>query len=300
MNPPGPEYKALEQCYPTLKNCLQQAPSDVVVQLRPSGILATRDIKFLSNPNKDDDEKAERIVDIVMMQVRGDPQVYHTFTAALNAAGDWTRAAATKLEQRLDFLMAYTSTGLSFAGSDMQHLQGNDEIQRPISNIDTEQNALTTCDKKLMKIKEALLAEPTLDELCALPVENVWYQLGLWLGVDERELKNIKQSDYHTLHLLDQPDSKSDYVDCIYRGVSNEKVSHLRAKAMFSCFLETEAYEKFIQFSGSIDETALQKKPEEKTKKRDLELSKCEKLVNGLSKVGLRREAERICVVKGK
>ena len=40
--------------------------------------------------------------------------------------------------------------------------------------------------------------EPTLEELCTLLVEKVWYQLGLWLGVKEKDLctyKNYQPSD---------------------------------------------------------------------------------------------------------
>ena len=101
MNSSGPEYKTLEKCYSTLVTQLQQSPNEIATKLRPSGILAQGDIKFLSNPYTDDGKKAERIVDVVMNQAKNDPQVYHTFTAALKAAGDWTRAAVTELEQTL-------------------------------------------------------------------------------------------------------------------------------------------------------------------------------------------------------
>ena len=46
----------------------------------------------------------------------------------------------------------------------------------------------------LEKMKKSLLGEPTLDELSALPVANVWHQLGLWLGLDEQQLQSIKHS----------------------------------------------------------------------------------------------------------
>ena len=42
-------------------------------------------------------------------------------------------------------------------------------------------------------IVSALSGTPTLDELCSLPIENVWYPLGLWLGVEEKLLQWFKQ-----------------------------------------------------------------------------------------------------------
>ena len=38
-----------------------------------------------------------------------------------------------------------------------------------------------------------LSGEPTLDELCSLPVEKVWYQLGVWLGVEDIILSQGKR-----------------------------------------------------------------------------------------------------------
>ena len=87
--------------YPELSNCLKQSPRDIATQLRPSGILATGDLEFLSNPHNNCDEKAERIprriLGVVMNQVKSDPHVYHTFMKALKAAGDWTKTVVTKL-----------------------------------------------------------------------------------------------------------------------------------------------------------------------------------------------------------
>ena len=99
MDPPGPEYKTIKQCYPKLVKCLQQSPEDVVIWLLPLDILAPGDIKFLKNAHNDDDKKAQRIADIVMNQTEADPNVFHKFVEALKAAGPWTRSTVSVLEK---------------------------------------------------------------------------------------------------------------------------------------------------------------------------------------------------------
>ena len=98
MESPGLEYKTLENCYPEVVTCLQLLPSEISTQLRPSGILPDKDWWFLNNPHHDSDEKARRIADVVMTQVKIDPQVYSTFLGALKAVGGWTQTTLTKLE----------------------------------------------------------------------------------------------------------------------------------------------------------------------------------------------------------
>ena len=46
----------------------------------------------------------------------------------------------------------------------------------------------------LEEMKAALSGEPTLEELKYLPVEKVWYQLGLWLEIKEWRLQRIKHT----------------------------------------------------------------------------------------------------------
>ena len=95
----SPEYKTLAQFYPALVSCVGQAPVNIAVQLIPYGILAPRDVQYLSNPSIVDNEKARRLLGIVVNQMKTDPQVYHTFIAALKDAGDWTRTLVSLLEQ---------------------------------------------------------------------------------------------------------------------------------------------------------------------------------------------------------
>ena len=99
------EYKALTQSYPTLVTCIQLGPNDIAVQLRPSGVLAPRDLQYLSNPSHDSDEKARRLLDTILTQVQIDKQVYHKFMAALRDAGPWTKSAVSQVES------TYTSLG---------------------------------------------------------------------------------------------------------------------------------------------------------------------------------------------
>ena len=109
------EYKALEQSYDKLMACLEQSPDDVADKLIPSGKLAPRDLSFLSNQYHDKGEKAKRILDAMLHQVKNDPLVFHTFIAAMKAAGEWTKAAVDALESK------YTSLQLATPQYNINH-----------------------------------------------------------------------------------------------------------------------------------------------------------------------------------
>ena len=102
MDPPGPEYETIKQCYPKLVRCLQQSPEDVEIWLIPLDILAPGDVEFLKNAHNNDDKKAQRIADIVMNQTEADPNVFHKFVKALKDAGPWTRNTVPVLEKTYD------------------------------------------------------------------------------------------------------------------------------------------------------------------------------------------------------
>ena len=93
------EYKILSKFYPDLVSCIEQSPNDIADRLRPSGILAPGDVKFLRNPNTCNDDKARRIVDVVLNQVQKDTQVYCELIKAMKASGDWTKTTIHKLEE---------------------------------------------------------------------------------------------------------------------------------------------------------------------------------------------------------
>ena len=92
------EYKTLTQCFPFVVGILEQAPSDVADQPDLAEILAPRVVKYLRNPNHEDDEKARRLLDTIKDQVKLDPEVYKLFIKALKATGSWTKKAVDKLE----------------------------------------------------------------------------------------------------------------------------------------------------------------------------------------------------------
>ena len=107
----SPEYKAMNQSSPPLAVCIQQSPDDVTPHLRSTGILAPGDLSFLSNPQHNSDEKARKIVDVVLNQIQVDPKVFYKFVSAMKAAGSWTNSAVELLEHSLQ--NARQSTGKS-------------------------------------------------------------------------------------------------------------------------------------------------------------------------------------------
>ena len=83
----------MRQFYPQLITCVKQSPNDIDDHMIPIGILAPRDLDLLSNPKFiiSSEDKARRIVSVVMNHVENDPQEFHKFVSALEAAGTWTK-----------------------------------------------------------------------------------------------------------------------------------------------------------------------------------------------------------------
>ena len=94
----SPEYKTMRNFYPQLITCVKQSPNDIADHLIPVGILAPGDLDLLSNPQISSDDKARRIVSVVMSHVQNDPQEFHKFISALEAAGFWTQKMTSKLK----------------------------------------------------------------------------------------------------------------------------------------------------------------------------------------------------------
>ena len=135
-----------------------------------------------------------------------------------------------------------------------------------------------------------LVRNLSLEELCLLPVDKVWYQLGFWLGVKERTLNKIKKKD-KKLNLLfkaflELPYESTDYKHLCKRFPDDQKDEARR-------LLESEKYEDFINLfplNKQVDARKL------------VEMSKSlfPRLITALVKVGNRDVAENITLHRGK
>ena len=108
----GPEYNTLKKCYPDLVNCIQQSPADIVTQLLSLGILAPADVSFVDNSSNSTTDKARRIVDVAVDQVKSDKQVYFKLLKSMKDSGDWTKATVHRLEETHKFLLGDTNQDL--------------------------------------------------------------------------------------------------------------------------------------------------------------------------------------------
>ena len=122
------EYEALNLCYTSLLTCVQQSPNHIADRLKPSGKLAPGVLSFLSNHTHDDDEKARKLIDAILCQVKNDPQVFHTFVSAMKDAGPWTKAAVDVLESRYASLQLATRLSLEPQPCVTSSLKGSSSI----------------------------------------------------------------------------------------------------------------------------------------------------------------------------
>ena len=138
--------------------------------------------------------------------------------------------------------------------------------------------------------------KPTLEELCTLPVEKVWYQLGLWLGVKEKDLctcKNYQPSDKLEVifsTFLDLFFDQKHFKECV-TDLSIER--RQEAKKL----LKLEKYNDFVKFFSSSQQSVALITIIEKWKKDRKLKYPC--LVTALVKVGKREIAEEVCTNKG-
>ena len=102
----SPEYKILSKYSPDLVSCIGQSPDDIFDQLRPLDILAQGDMSFLGNLKNTSTDKARKIVNVVLTQVKTDPQMYCKLIRAMKASGGWTKATVCKLEKEYGLLLA--------------------------------------------------------------------------------------------------------------------------------------------------------------------------------------------------
>ena len=106
----SPELESLNKCYPTLITCIQLAPNDIAAHLRPLGLLPQRVLVSLRSSQKNDDEKAQEIVEAVLFQVKNDSSVFYSFIEALKSAGSWTKSTVSELQKKFNFYSGGSST----------------------------------------------------------------------------------------------------------------------------------------------------------------------------------------------
>ena len=140
------EYKTLTKCSSRLASCIQQSPNDIVVQLRPSGILAPEDVSYFDNPHHNNDQKAQKIVEVVLNQVKINSQVFSAFVLALEAAGSWTKTVVSELK-------------------DMYRVPSFLESPCPEHRDNSTQETLTADSLLVRSLYQVVEAEPTLGDI---------------------------------------------------------------------------------------------------------------------------------------
>ena len=168
------------------------------------------------------------------------------------------------------------------------------EILKALRNNTVNENALATEIELEMVELNTLTQAPdnlsgnlSLEELCLLPVDKVWYQFGLWLGVEEYRLIDIKKKN-EKIKLLFEAFLVYDSTD--YRWLCRSLIDSQQEQAR--SLLESEKYDEFIKLflpDKKIDAIKV------------VEISKClfPRLLTALIRVGKRDVAENICSKKG-
>ena len=135
----------------------------------------------------------------------------------------------------------------------------------------------------------SLVGNLSLEKLCRLPVDKVWYQLGLWLGVKEYRLIDIKTNN-ENIELLFKAFLESLYGSTDYRRLCELFTDVQKEQAQR--LLESETYDDFIKLFP-------QDKRIDARKIVDISKALFPRLLTALIKVGKRDVAENICSKKG-
>ena len=147
----------------------------------------------------------------------------------------------------------------------------------------------------LEKMRVSLQGVLMLEELCDLPVAKVWYQLGLWLGVNESKLRDTKRKF-----------STSTIVKSMFELFLRAPSSSEEYKQLFNSLQpgKKEIVTKYFaqlypeQLRNYQEMMAILNYHEKKTLDKIFRQQR-EKLVEALVKVGSREVAEKICQSKG-
>ena len=148
-------------------------------------------------------------------------------------------------------------------------------------------------DDPISSMRAALSGEPTFEEVSILPVSEVWYQLGMWLGVKEQVLMKIKHS------------VQSNKTSCMFEEyliskqiTKNQQNLSAKAKAVLERFFnenfpaQLASLQVMISRLDDFERNIAEELFHQVKKQR-------ETLVLGLVKVGLRDTAKKICESKG-
>ena len=150
----------------------------------------------------------------------------------------------------------------------------------------------------LEKMRLALEGQPTIEELCALPVEKVWHQLGLWLGVEEHRLQGFIRwpSSSNKVKSMFEYFLKAPCITEKYTKFLNSLTQDMKkAIKKFFTLLYSEQLKSYQDVVGKLNEV------EKKIMKEVFQQIKQqrEELIMALVKVGSRDVAEKICQSKG-
>ena len=171
------EYGTLHDCYKIIKDGLQQSPRDTADCLIPTNLLSEDDRAYIRNESHDDGEKARKIVDAVLQQVKAEATLFHTFVGAMkqlpwirfvgNLEEEYGQQCSRKNEnEEKDNGTLYALEGyqreLSQQSEEMQ--KEKDQLQRDLDKIPMTFNECQELCRHLENLRDQwdlLLAEQT-------------------------------------------------------------------------------------------------------------------------------------------
>ena len=96
MSTASPEYLALRKCYELVIGAVSSDPGSVCDALFSKGYVSDSVRKYTRSDSKLDDDKARKLIDYVIDQIRDEPNVFHDFIRTLESSH------YNKLKRRLD------------------------------------------------------------------------------------------------------------------------------------------------------------------------------------------------------
>ena len=241
----SPEYKTLTQYYPRLFTCIQQSPSDIVTQLRPSGILAPEDLSFLDNPQNSKNQKAQRILHVALTQVEIDPGVFRTFVSALEAAGSWTSAIVSELNNLYTSLS--TTTSMTQAPLHVDSTIQTQASQNPTSMSDHEPHNQPGRD-----LYEGIYSQSDSDtvefDIGEAPLQETRHMRRKFAGLICKVINSIKKAKVEVQTLATYLDQCSLFSPEVYQSIKNGDVDNVFTELKyFYSWLDFDLVKDIIQ-----------------------------------------------------